>query len=170
MDITTHQPKLVLSVDINLCGLGLCFKEFNGAIKNWIMLYCAATNSREVYKALEGYTRDNNIQPDTIIMEEIYYSQIRNIADLLRAEGIARGVLASLFPNALIIMTPSKSYKTYFKITATGTHKGNKIAVVRFLNEPMKQWFGDFDEGDSRMHDMADCLLLIMFLERTWGR
>lgn len=168
MEKTTHQPKLVLAVDINLCGIGLCYKEFSGDVKNWIMLYCDTTNSRAVQKCLKSYTQTNAIVPDTIIVEAIYFSPIKDITKLFNAEGVVRGVLATMFEDSFILVTPSVSYKTHFNL-ATGNHKSNKNAVVEYLIKPLTEWFGKFDKDDNRMHDMADCLLLCMFLEQTWA-
>lgn len=169
MEKTTLAPKLVLAVDINLCGVGLCLKQFKGNIVQWLMLYCQTTNSRAVQKALKAYCELNNIVPDTIMIEEIYFSPIKDITKLFLAEGVVRGVLATMFPDANILIVPSVSYKTHFKL-AKGNHKKNKLAVVDFMEKELFEWFGSFDKEDTRMHDMADCLLLCRFLEETLNK
>lgn len=166
MEATPH-PILTVSIDINLCGLGICVKEHNGPIKQWIMLYFDTNNEIATAKVLKRYFEFHRIVPDRIVIEKIYFKKIKNITRLFSAEGITRGVMACLFPESEIILVPSISYKTHYAL-ATGDHKKNKAAVVEFLKHELLKHFPEIDLTSARAHDLADTLLLCKFIEDTY--
>jgi hypothetical protein len=163
----TPQPFLTVSVDINKCGLALCVKEHNGPIKHWVMLYFNSTNEVTTALVLKRYFELHKFTPNRIVIEKIYFSKIRGIVDLLTAEGITRGVCSAYFPQAEIILVPSISYKTHYGL-ATGNHKKNKEAVVKFLEKELLAHFPEIDLASERAHDLADTLLLCKFIEDTY--
>jgi Holliday junction resolvasome RuvABC endonuclease subunit len=162
----TTRGKLLCGIDINICGLALCIKEENGPIKKWIMLYMDTNNANTVGKILREFFTFHKLQPDIFIIEKIYFKQITNITKLLAAEGIARGVVATLFPAAECLLVPSVSYKTYFQLSK-GNHKNNKQAAVEYCANELADHFGKQIMKDERVHDLADTLLLCKFVEAT---
>lgn len=164
--MATRTPNLLCAIDINLCGVGICVKNFKGDIKHWIMLYFDTNDAHKTYTVLNQFFSFHNVKPDTFIIEKIYWSKMKGISKLFSAEGIARGVIASLFPEANIYLVPSVSYKTHYKL-AKGNHEKNKEAVVQALKKEIDQWFKGINESDQRIHEHADCLLLCKYIEDT---
>ena len=154
-----------MGVDINKCGLGICIQEFRGPIKKWIMLYFNTNDAHKCNQVLHQFLTFFKFEPDTIIIEKIYWSRMKGICDLFTAEGITRGVLACLLPNSNIYLVPSASYKAHFKL-ATGNHDKNKQVAVKHCEKDFKEHFGPVND-DQRIHDHADALLLCKFIEET---